>query len=563
MKHLLLLIVIFLPFLGKGQVVYEPVLNNPVYELLDELATLKVITINSVVKPYSRAYIANKLNQALENGQKLNKRQLDEVRFYLKDYSFESRLNNNLVNGYLKVSSDSGAVNRNLGIGIENTKTQHPATFNLNPISFRLNTDVFKLSISPQLGARYLVNENGNFLEVSGGGEVYGYLTKHIGYYISAKHVHQSEPLVNPVMLTLEEGKSWKYLDDGSVVNTEWRGGLSVGWRWGNFGIYKDRPIWGNANNGNNIMSGHAPSFPHIQLHLKPAKWIEFYCMTGFLQSNVVDSSRSSFSAGSDEIKYRKKYFSANFFTITPWKGLDVSIGNSIFWSDVFRVGYLIPFNLYKSVDQMYRSTAGYTVYNTNDDGHLFVDISSRNLKHLHFYLGLWIDELKMSRFLKANQHNILSWKIGFVLYDLPLRNMSLTVEYLSNRPATYDEYVPAHVYTTFNYSFGNYLRGDAWEIFVCLNYRPIKSLKIVASYDLAQKGGFDYWKDDFVTYPLAKNLTFNQNAIEFRVSYQLNTNLSTSVGYKLNQYSGNAQFIPVIMHGNSNVFSAAICLGL
>jgi hypothetical protein len=127
MKRLLLLIVIFLPILGIGQVVYEPVLNNPVYELLDELATLKVITINSVVKPYSRAYIANKLNQALENAQKLNKRQLQEVRFYLKDYSFESGLNNNLVNGYVKVSSDSGSVNRNLGIGLANSKTQLPS----------------------------------------------------------------------------------------------------------------------------------------------------------------------------------------------------------------------------------------------------------------------------------------------------------------------------------------------------------------------------------------------------------------------------------------------------
>ena len=85
MKRFLLLILICVPFIGMGQVVYEPVANNPVYELLDELAALKVITINSLVKPYSRVYIANKLNQALQNSQKLNKRQLGEVRFYLKD----------------------------------------------------------------------------------------------------------------------------------------------------------------------------------------------------------------------------------------------------------------------------------------------------------------------------------------------------------------------------------------------------------------------------------------------------------------------------------------------
>src|SRR5208283_1716436 len=84
---------------SNAQTVYEPVDNNPIYELLDELASLKAITINSAVKPYSRVFIANKLNQAIQNAEKLNKRQLAEVKFYLKDYNFESGLNYNLING--------------------------------------------------------------------------------------------------------------------------------------------------------------------------------------------------------------------------------------------------------------------------------------------------------------------------------------------------------------------------------------------------------------------------------------------------------------------------------
>ena len=311
-------------------------------------------------------------------------------------------------------------------------------------------------------------------------------------------------------------------------------------------------------------MSGHAPSFPYIQLHLKPAKWIEFYSITGFLQSNVVDSSRSSFSAGSEEIKYRRKYFSANFFTIIPWKGLDISVGNSIFWSDVFRVGYLMPFNLYKSVDQTLKGSLAYEGgINTNDDGHLFADISSRNIKHLNIYLGLWIDELQMARFFKTNQHNLLSWKIGFSLFDLPVRNLSVTAEYLSTRPGTYDEYNPSNLYANDNYSFGNYLRGDAWEIYFNLIYKPIRRLNLRASYDLAQRGGYIYMKDDLVTYPLAQNLTFNQSTIKFQGIYQITTNLSASLGYTFNHYSGDIKFIPEIMHGNTNTFYAGIRLGL
>ncbi len=569
MKRLLSIAIFFIiAEVTIGQAVYEPVINNPIYELLDELAALKVITINSAVKPYSRAFIANKLTQALENAQKLNKRQLDEVRFYLKDYSFEAGLSNNLINGM----QDAGYRMQDTGYRMQDTVSAarnaascilHLASFNINPLSFRLNTAPFKLSVSPWLGTRFMLNENGSFTEVSAGGEAYGYLAKHIGYYFNGKYVHQSESLVNPVMLTMEEGKSWNYNSDGSVYNTEWRGGLSVGWNWGDFGIYKDRPIWGNANHGSNIMSGHAPSFPYIQLHLKPAKWIEFYSMTGFLQSNVVDSSRSSFTPGQEQIKFRKKYFSANFFTVTPWKGLDISLGNSIFWSDVFRVGYLIPFNLYKSLDETLRGSNGFiSNINTNDDGHLFVDISSRNIKHLNLYLGLWIDELQVARFFKTNQHNLLSWKIGFSLYDLPVKNLSLTVEGITTRPGTYEEYVPAHLYANDDYSFGNYLRGDAWEIYVSLDYRPIRGMKISASYNLAQRGGFVYMKDDFVTYPLSQNLIFNQTTIGVNATYIITTNVQVNVAYTYNQHAGDVRFVPGIMGGNTNSLSVGVCLG-
>jgi hypothetical protein len=377
------------------------------------------------------------------------------------------------------------------------------------------------------------------------------------------KYIWESEPLVNPVIFTLEEGKSWNYKGNGSVDNTEWRGGISAGWKWGEIGIFKDRPVWGNAIHGSNIMSGHPPSFPYIQLHLKPAKWIEFYSITGFLESNVIDSSRSGFEPGSEHIAYRRKYMSANFFTVTPWKRLDISLGNSIFWSDVFKVGYLMPFNLYKSVDQMYRSTSGYYgSISTNDDGHLFLDISSRNIKHLNVFLGLWIDELQMARFLKKNQHNLLSWKMGVSLYDLPVNNLSLTVEGLSSRPGTYDEYIPAHTYANDNYNLGNYLRGDAWELYVCMNYKPVRGLQISASYDIAQRGGYVYMKDDALTYSLSKNLTYNQTILEINASYRLLTHAKAFIGYSYSRNSGDVQYIPQILAGKTNTVLVGLNIG-
>ena len=106
-----LLLVTLIVFHLKAQVVYEDIYNVGIYEFLDELANLKVIEINSVVKPYSRQYIAEKLMEAYKktsgqvgewtSGQenkkkkskaiKLNKRQMKELMFYMQDYQFDAR----------------------------------------------------------------------------------------------------------------------------------------------------------------------------------------------------------------------------------------------------------------------------------------------------------------------------------------------------------------------------------------------------------------------------------------------------------------------------------------
>ncbi len=47
-----------------SQVVYQHVDNTAIYEFLDEMANLKIIELNSAIKPYSRIFIAKKLGVA-------------------------------------------------------------------------------------------------------------------------------------------------------------------------------------------------------------------------------------------------------------------------------------------------------------------------------------------------------------------------------------------------------------------------------------------------------------------------------------------------------------------
>ena len=87
-------IVIFLFFIAflsfaKAQVIPEHISNQGIYLFLDELASQKIIEINSLIKPYSRELIAEKLMQAKDKKEKLNKRQQTELEHYLQDYNLE------------------------------------------------------------------------------------------------------------------------------------------------------------------------------------------------------------------------------------------------------------------------------------------------------------------------------------------------------------------------------------------------------------------------------------------------------------------------------------------
>jgi len=73
----------------QAQVVYQDVSKTSIYTFLDELANDKIIEINSVIKPYSRKFIYEKLIIAKEKKEYLSKRQLEEVEFFLLDYALD------------------------------------------------------------------------------------------------------------------------------------------------------------------------------------------------------------------------------------------------------------------------------------------------------------------------------------------------------------------------------------------------------------------------------------------------------------------------------------------
>jgi hypothetical protein len=466
----------------------EPVGDEAVYLFLDELAADGVITLNGVVKPYSRLIIRQKLEEAEAAvnapvpgsgvassgsgtpGATLTRRQQKELDFWMSIYSTGE------PDGKFKLL--------------------------LSPATAQYTDSLFSVTVSPVLGmtggatfAGAMDYDSGDPGDGSGSGtatrsiawkngaKVYGNY-KNWAFFAALQDNHQDPLLGEPQFLTRDRGGHIKNGTDFS----EMTGGVSYMWKWGNIAFLKDSPVWGSGYAGTNIFSGRAPSFMHIRLHLKPVRWAEMTWIHGWLTSMVVDSTRSFWitSAYGDEYRehYRRKYIAANIFTFTPVERLHISAGNSVIWSDPrITPYYLMPIFFYKSVDHGVNSGI------SNSNAQMFLDVSSHNIRHLHLYGTLFIDELSTSRFTTSD-YNFFSWKGGFRTGNFSfLPNLWLTAECTFTYPLTFQHNVSVTTFENQGYNLGHWLRDNSRSWYFALDYRPLRAAGVRLWHERSERG--------------------------------------------------------------------------
>jgi hypothetical protein len=471
MKRYLLLLsfILFLLKNNYSQEVYQNLTNSAVYEFLDELANDQVIDLHSAIKPYSRIFIAEKLKEASSKQGLLDKRQKAELEFYLLDFSKE-----------LKGFETIDFIGKNLI-----SKTGVP--FKKRTDLFYYKDSLFTFTANLVLGISYFSNKNGTNYHRWNGAEAYANIGRHWGIYASLRDNHESELFALSNYLTLQQGGTYKIEMDGGGDYEAMKGGISYSWNWGSIGIIQDNISWGNNYHGSNIISNRAPSFPMIKLHAAPVKWFDFNYIHGWLSSDVIDSLRTYSYGSGNRLVYHAKFIAANMFTFTPFKRLDLSFGNSIIYSDMgVNPAYLIPVMFFKAIDHSQDAMNNFAGQNAQ----MFFDISSRQIRHLHLYSSFFVDEINIGNMWDKNkQSNFISVKGGFALSDLPLQNITLIGEYTHTNPIAYKHFIPTTTFETNLYNMGHYLRDNAEEYFVALNYSPIRGLSTQASYTFAQKG--------------------------------------------------------------------------
>lgn len=471
-----------------------------VYEFLDEMANAGHIELFSAVKPYSRKLIYEKLS-AIDR-EKLNKRQQQELDFYLQDFIKESR-------GYSGVDYPLKGLGKT-SLSLKDREKRYDLFF--------YKDSLFTVSINPIFGGTPWYNKNGLNYRRFSGGHFFANVGQ-FGVYGLLADQHEEIVVSDSAYLTQMQGAFYKNGGKkGAKDYSDTRGGITYSSKWISAGVLKETFVWGDNYNGANIYSGRNPSFPYLMLKVHPVDWFEFNYIHGWLSSEVVDSVRSRFYPTGDQIFYIRKFIAANMFTFRPVKRTYISVGNSIVYDDKFYLGYLIPFIYFKSLD-----------HNSSRSGNaqLFLNLSTRQIKNNHLYFTWFIDEVSLRRMLDADMHtNWWSMKMGWRWSNF-IANLGFTAEYTRNNPMVYKHYIPTTTFESTSFNMGHYLRDNAQELFISLDWKPIRRLKAQTSITIASKGP-DYRDDretiDSITGKLTIfGLPFQEQTIWKYSSYSVN----------------------------------------
>ena len=568
-KYLFLAVTLLVVNTAFGQDIPQHISYTRIYDFIDELANDGFIEINSVVKPYSRVFISEKLEEVKQQETSLNKRQKDELNFFLEEYALEQ---NRLPEREFLLYE--GNYSR----------------FDLVPPVFLYKDSIFRARIQPILGMNIYVNGNGQINQRWYGADFQAMIGEHVSVYGSLRDIsfaasNELNPrLSEPAYLTNVPGFQYKEPNDFS----DSRGGIKFGWNWGSVGLVKDNVVWGDNYNGSNILSGRVPSFPMITLQLKPAKWFEMNYIHGWLVSNVVDSAR--FYVENDVRKWYRnhnKYIAANMFTFIPIPKLNISFGNSIIYAeDNVQPGYLIPVAFYKSID--HTLTKGIATENQNSQ--LFFNISSRNLKHVHVYSSVFFDEIKFNRFKPSSaEKNPVSFKIGGKVTNFPISNLSATAEFTRTNIINYKHSIPAISYASNSYNMGHYLGDNAQELYASLGYKLIRGLDLNVYYLNAQHGneynyarrGEDANIRQIISQPSLGDVIWKNQTVGFKALYEVFNNAYAVVNIENSNIEGfeavsepiggenrmTAQgtldfFTAPFLHGKNTTFTVGFSLG-
>jgi hypothetical protein len=341
------------------------------------------------------------------------------------------------------------------------------------------------LKINPIAGYEIANWEKSNYQNVFLGVNFNGELGKFLGFNFELVQVRESPRVTNflynrfskntAIDLQLADSERLEY----SSVNVD----LGVKWEWGSFTVGKNHLNWGYAQNGKIVLSEKAPSFPYLRLDLKPTDWLTFNYIHAWLNSDVVDSNsfyptwRVRGNERTDRYTYISKYLAMHSVTFSFLDGIDLSMGESVIYSDNLQFAYLIPIMFFDLADEYLNRNDNYAGASTQ----LFLALSSRNhVPNTHLYTSFHADELTPEGlFDPKTQYYKFAFTFGANTIDLPINNLGLTVEYTKVYPGNYRHFIPTLTYESSSSLMGHWIGDNGDLIYAALDYTVFRGLKV------------------------------------------------------------------------------------
>ncbi|MBR7154075.1 MAG: hypothetical protein IKD12_02045 [Paludibacteraceae bacterium] len=555
-----------MPCLLKAQRIPQAIEYTEIYDFLEELTTDGIIASNAAIKPYTRDAIAKMLAEAQSKDSLLNKRQREDLQFYMQDYALElDTLPTYYSYGHRHVTQWITPVS-NLSLA--------------DPSLHILTKDkIFKMRVRPILGMDLSYNKHGLLMHRWYGAEIQMDIAHHVSIWGSIRDNSWSgqgvtgSRITQPLFLNNLAGVQYKEANYGGDFSDS-RGGISLYAWWGSIGIQRERVTWGDAQHCSNILSAHNPAVPMFTIQLTPCKWFQFDYFHAWLPSNVIDSTYwyiEQQTATSTQREYRpaNKFMAANMFTFMPVKYIQFSFGNSIVYAERnVQAAYFIPIAFYKSLDHLL--TKGLRTENQNSQA--FASITVRPTDHLRLYASFFLDEFKFDRLKKSNpQRNPISYLVGFNWSGWPVKGLALRGEFMRSYIATYEHSIKVLDYTSNSYYMGHYMGSNSQSIFVQLAYRPTRSLRLTLDYTCDTKyTAYDYIRGDIgqiIAQKPFENVIWRNDEVKFRAVYEVFNNCYAHVDFMYNYARAGEdadlqKYTPEYLQGKNFTFTCGLSFG-
>jgi hypothetical protein len=351
--------------------------------------------------------------------------------------------------------------------------------------------DTNKIFVDPLFRLDWMKDQDKDVSLRAQGIKLYGYAYNTVGFYFNfVDHREAGNGINFGKLYSSEQGIVPTIVSSTSVEYDKIDAQLAIKIGSVELSLEKMENVWGLGNRGTLIFSRKSPSYPQIKLRVPFTDWMDFTYIHAELHSNIVDDVRSyqeTFSSQPNFFRtvYRYKYMAAHMLEMTPIKGIDLSIGESVVYSDrIPQILYLIPVMFFKAAEHYERDL---------DNCQFFGALDFNLIPSINCYSTLFIDEININAiFDEKLQRNQLGFTVGIQTFDLGVNNLECILEYTRVNPWVYSHKYKAADFSNNGYDMGHWIGQNADNLYAEFSYRPMRQLKFGAFYEGFRKGGFD-----------------------------------------------------------------------